>query len=91
MLGLKKEDNVRYSNARTAIFYRGIDAVSDRVGVDFFTLDVEGQKKFLQERFDAVVKECVQIGGEEYENFHNFRVFIVENEGCAVLYFERKQ
>lgn len=91
MLGMKKEDNVRHSNKRTATFFKGVNVVSDLIGVEFFGLDLDGQKEFLNEHFKAIVEACVEIGGEEFAQFHNFRVFIVESKGNAVLYFEKKK
>jgi hypothetical protein len=91
MLGMKKEDNARHSNKRTAAFFRGVNVVSGVTGVEFFNLDVEEQKAFLNEHFKAIVEACVELCGEEYAQFLDFRVFIVESKGNAVLYFEKNK
>ena len=88
---MKLKKDAVHSDERTATFFRGLDVVCESAGVDFFALEVEGQEEFLNEKFHDIVEECVRIGGEEYVQFYNFIPLIVENEGCAVIYFSKRK
>jgi len=86
----KKEDRVQYSHARTKMFFEAIRAVAENYKADFFIMTVEGQKQFLANEKELIIDTAIQMYGSDFEELRNFRWFVVENEGNAVIYFERK-
>ena len=86
----RKEDRVNYSPERTRKLFEAIRAVADTYGADFFLMTVRGQKQFLANERDLIIKTAIEMYGSDFEELKNFRWFVVENDGNAVIYFERK-
>jgi predicted amidohydrolase len=86
-----REDRARHSARRSMVFLEAAEAAASEAGVVFLDLDVEAKQKWLQENMASVIRRCVLIGGEEYNNLRYYNAYVVENQGSAVLYFERRR
>ena len=84
------EDNVRIDPRLTKIGLQALAAVSEKRGVDFFDLDLEGKKKFLNDFGSEVVELARTCSGRMGRYFENRVVMLVESEGTAGLYFVKK-
>lgn len=91
MFGSKpKEDRVVHSVKRSRIILDACASLSAEGDTAFLDMDLEAKRAWLAKHMDAVIERAVLLGGASYEQLRLFRIFIVENEGHAVLYFERK-
>jgi hypothetical protein len=85
-----QEDQAKHSVRRTKVFLDAVDHVALRTGDSFADMDLETKQRFLTTHMLAITEQAIAQGGPEFENLRNFRAFIVENKGSAVLYFERR-
>ncbi len=83
------EDNIRIDQRLNRIGLNAIEAVAHHRNVDFFDLDIEGKKKFLNDHGKDVIeaaKSHAQLG----RYFDDRVVLWVENEGAAGLIFTKR-
>jgi len=69
---------------------QAIHRIADRQQVDFDSLSLEGKQVWLKGNIDAVLHSVVTAKGDEWRGILKYRVFLVEKDGEAVLYFERQ-
>lgn len=85
-----KTDNTQHSLRRTRNFLEAVDVVAEGARKDFGSLSVEGKQAFLKEHHAEIVDTCIAKYGIEYQNLNNFHWFVVENQGSAMIFFEKK-
>lgn len=83
------EDAVTHSTQRTRVFMAAIDAIAFAEGIDFVDLSFEQKKAWLNDRMKDVIERAIAVGGPAYVALRKFHIFVVENDGNAVLYFEK--
>lgn len=83
-------DNTSHSIRRTRNFLEAVNAAADRQRMDWDGLDIPGKQAFLAANSEEIIEYCIGRFGADYANLRQFNWFIVENEGRAVVYFERK-
>jgi hypothetical protein len=81
------EDNVRIDPRLIRIGLEALDAVSEKQGIDFFSLDLEQKKAFLVDHGPDVVTAAKRAAGPLARYFNDRMVVLIENEGNAGLYF----
>jgi hypothetical protein len=83
------EDNIRIDHRLNRIGLNAIEAVAEHYKVDFFDLDIEGKKAFLNDHGKEVV-EAAKSHATLGRYFDDRVVLWVENEGAAGLVFTKK-
>jgi hypothetical protein len=83
------EDNMRIDPRLNRIGLNAIEAVAQHYKVDFFDLDIEGKKKFLNDRGKEII-EAAKTHPTLGRYFDDRVVLLVENEGTAGLVFTKK-
>lgn len=88
----KKEDNVVIVHERTHVVLNAADTVALRVAQkSFYDMSVEEKQNFLKSNIPAIIKSAIANGGPQYHNLNDFHIFIIEKDGNAGLYFEKKK
>lgn len=83
------EDNIRIDQRLNRIGLTAIEAVAEHYKVDFFDLDLEMKKKFLNDHGKEII-ETAQNHPQLGRYFQDRVVLMVENEGTAGLIFTKK-
>jgi hypothetical protein len=81
------EDNVRLDPRLIRIGLQALDSVSEKKGVDFFTLSMDHKKEFLVDHGPEVVSTAKRLAGPLARYFNDRMVVLLENGDTAGLYF----
>lgn len=87
---LLKKNEIHYSRNVHWQFSKSIYAVCDKQKIDFDVLTVQEKQKWLSDNVVMVIDDVIARMGSDWEGLRKYRIFFVEKDGEAILYFSRK-
>lgn len=88
-MALEKTNKVSYSKMVHWEVSQMIYKVSDDQKIPFDSMTLEGKRKWLEDHVTTVIDRVIAKNGTGWEGLRKYRIFVVEREGEAILYFEK--